>query len=256
MAEAAEKAVAHMAGSLRTPPLLLPSSLDRGDALVHAIRRELRAQGSSSSVAVPRPPFRFVTRTLPGKRSEWRAAGLLLPDAPGRDVLLPSRLLAGEAVLYVTHVNAVARTGPFQLDLLTRYVHPRLRIRQVIDPDRAARAVETNLAMRPAWSVIGGDVPPGIVVVTRDLIVGELIALCLAERFFDRGTEFANPWEDRVVQRATELELGAATPGEIRIELAAGEASATARAIVDFVQERIGIVVQERSELANDSRPS
>lgn len=263
IAEAAQDAVDHMARSFLTRPLLLPSSLDREDPLVHAIQRGIRDRERSSTMAVSELPLRLATSVFSAKRSEWRAAPLPLPDGPDRDVLLPRRFLAGDAVLYVTHVNAVAQTGPFQLDLLARYVHPRQRIRQVVDRDRAGLAAEINLAMQPGWGVIGCDVPPGVVAITRDLIAAELVALCLAERFFDRQTEFSSPWEDRVVQRATELELGARTPGDIRIGIVRepvrshGE-SGTRRSvhhIVQLIEERIGMVPKGEAESAEDSRP-
>lgn len=263
MAEAAGGAVEHIVSSLQAPFLLLPSSLDRRDALVHALKCGLRDRGRPSSVAVPAHPLRLLTGMFAAKRSEWRAADLSLPDGPDREVLLPIRLLAENAVLYVTHVNVVARTGPFQLDLLSRYAHSRHRIRQVVDPDRAGLAAETNLAMLPGWCVVGCDVPPGVIAITRDLIAGELFALCLAERFFDRHTEFSSPWEDRVVQRATELELGARTPGDIRIEIAGEDARSSEETrtrhsvhdIVAAVQERIGIATRIEAGSSCDPWP-
>lgn len=246
MVEAADGAAEHITRTSRISPLLLPSSLNRNDDLVASLRRSLRKRSTSSSVTVPDHPLRLVTGTISGRRTRWREATLVLPDKADRDVLLPSRLLEGDPLLYVTHVNAVAGTGPFQLDLLSRYLHPRARMRQVIDPDRAGLAAEVNVALRPAWSIIGADLSPGLVAVTRDLIAGELFALSIAERFFDRRAEFASPWEDRVVQRATELELGARTPNEIRIVVMAGGATPPegVHAIVEDVRLRIGTMPQ------------
>lgn len=260
MAGAVDGVVEHLAGSSCTLPLLLPSSLNQGDVLVGGMRRSFRARSVTASVAVPEPALRLPTGVLRGKRSVWRATGLSLPDKPDRRVLLPIRLLDADAVLYVSHVNAVARTGPFQLDLLSRYLHPRHRVRHLVDPDRADLAAEVNLVLRPDWCIVGCDVPPGVIAITRDLVAGELVALCLAERFFDRRAEFASPWEDRVVQRATELELGARAPGEIRVEIAGEGTNIREReavgAIVDLVRERIGIVSRKRSGLGDDSRPA
>lgn len=249
MVEAVAGAVEFIAGSLPESPCLLPSSLDRSDPLVQAIGRELLALERSSSVVVPEHPLRLLSGMFSAKRREWQAVDLSLPDRPDRDVLLPIPLLAGNTIVYITHVNAVARTGPFQLDLLSRYVHPRQRIRQVVDPYRAGLAAEINMGIQPGWCVVGCDVPPGIVAITRDLIAGELFALCLAERFFDRHVEFTSPWEDRVIQRATQLELGARTPGDIRIVISRLQVEANAESrtlhaiddIVNAVRERIGI---------------
>lgn len=246
MAEAADGAVNHIARSLAAPPLLLPSTLDQRDSLVAAMQRGFRARSVASSVVVPERSIRLGTRARSRNRPVWKGANLAVPDKPHHEMLLPIRLLEADTVLFVTHINAVARTGPFLLDLLSRYVHPRHRLRQLADRDRAGLAVEVNLALQPGWCVVGCDVPPGIVTISRDLIAGELIALCLAERFFDRQAGFASPWEDRVVQRATELELGARTPGEIGIELASEGMDTDDRdavsAVVDLVRERMGIV--------------
>ena len=260
MADAADGAVEHMTRSLSAHPLLVPSTLDQGDSLVGAVQRGFRARSVASSVVVPERSIRLGTGVLSRQRPVWKGAHLALPDKPYHEVLLPARLLEADAVIFVTYVNAVARTGPFQLDLLSRYLRPRHRLRQLVDPDRAGLAAEVNLALQPGWCIVGCDVPPGIVAITRDRIAGELIALCLAERFFDRRVEFASPWEDRVVQRATELELGARTPGEIWIDIM-GEAMDTregdaVRAIVALVRERIGIVSGESTGVADDSRPA
>lgn len=247
MDQAAIEAAGHIAGELESTPLLLSSSLTRKDALVRSLRRSLRTHAVSSSVVVPGPPFLMLSgmalRMVFGARSNWRAVRLPLPDKPDRDVVLPDRLLGPRPLLYITHIDTVARRGPFQLDLLSRYLHPRHRLRQVIDPDRAGLAAEINLLRRPAWCIIGSDGLPGLVAVTRDIIAGELFALCMAERFFDRPGEFSSPWEDRVVQRATELELGARTPDDIQIEVVGGtrRAGEAANAIVNQIQHRIGI---------------
>lgn len=249
VAEAVKEAMRNVVGLAQEATLVLPSSLDSGDPLVQVIRRELRARAISSAVLIPEHPVRLATGRLLARRTEWQAVPLALPDKPERTVSLPARLLTAGSALYATHVNTVARTGPFQLDLLSRYIHPRDRLRLLADQDRAGLAAEINLAARPAWSVIGCDVSPGIVAVATDLIAAELVALCLAERFFDRRGEFSSPWEDRVVQRATELDLGVSTPHHMRIEVvngASGTASEEAvAAIAAALRERIGIAARE-----------
>ncbi len=238
MQQAAIEAARFLSESLGPRALFLPSSLDREDHLVRALRRQLRTLSVASSVVVPQHPV-----LAAAVRTGWRAVEISPLDKAAREVLLPARLLAGDRIVYATHVDTVARRGPFQLDLLSRYVHPRGRIRQLVDPDRAGLAAEVNLAIRPEWSAIGWSGSLGIVAATRDMIAGELLALCMAERLFDRTTEFSSPWEDRVVQRATELELGARTPDDIRIRVAgdAANASGELAVIVDEIRQRIGI---------------
>jgi hypothetical protein len=148
-------------------------------------------------------------------------------------------------LIAVTDVAAVAGRGPFVLDLVARYAHPLSRIRQVVDRDRAGRAAEVNLTARPDWSVLGVTGPPAIVAVTNDLVAGELVALSLAEGLAGHGGEFASPWEDRVVQRATELELGARIPDDITLEVVATDNDTVEimRETVENLRRRIGIAM-------------
>jgi len=227
--------------------VMLPSSLDGDDALVQMLRQAMRSRGTASSVVIPDPPLRTAIRAISGAKAEWRSVDLTLPEGGSDEVLLPDPVISAGSLVYVTLVDSVARTGPFQLDLLSRFVNPRHRLRRLIDPDRAARAAEVNLARIPDWCVVGCTRPLGIVAVTRDVVGAELVALSLAERFFDRQAEFASPWEDRVVQRATELELGARIPGDIRIELELSNQATVAVAeqageVVDVLRRRIGMV--------------
>lgn len=244
LAEAATLATGCILPADDAAPVMLPSSLDGDDPLVQVLRQSMRCSGTASSVVVPDPLLRTALRVIAGARAAWRSVDLMLPEGPSDEVLLPDRVIAAEPLVYVTLVDIVARAGPFQLDLLSRFVYPRHRLRRLIDPDRAGRAAEVNLARTPDWCVVGCTAPPGIVGVTRDVVAAELLALSLAERFFDRQTEFASPWEDRVVQRATELQLGARIPGDIGIELSelsTGIFREQAREITDVLRQRIGI---------------
>lgn len=252
LARAAERAATAIAGGLTASPILLPSSLERGDVLSRSLQGAL---SPGARVLVPARGRRLVTAALGGEQREWSSATLPLPDGPPRTVLLPRDIVAGAPLLYVTQVDAVAGRGPFVLDLLARYTHPRSRARQVTDRDRAGLAAEVNLAVRPAWCLIGlGETAdaPAIAGLTCDLVAGELVALALAERMAGHRAEFASPWEDRVVQRATELELGARIPDDIRIEIVADRTTAVAmRDTVDHLRQRIGITSPARVRIDN-----
>ncbi|HEV2067135.1 MAG TPA: hypothetical protein VGR08_09870 [Thermomicrobiales bacterium] len=249
IAEAAAQATGCILPADGAAPVMLPSSLDGDDALVQALRQSMGSSGTASSVVVPDSPLRTAMRAIAGGRTAWRPVELIVPEGISDEVLLPAPVVAAGSLVYVTLVDSVARTGPFQLDLLSRFVHPRHHLRRLIDPDRAGRAAEVNLARIPDWCVVGCSVPLGFVGVTRDVVAAELLALSLAERFFDRQAEFASPWEDRVVQRATELELGARIPGYIGIEMSdhsTGVIREQAREIADIVRQRMGIVLPDR----------
>ena len=131
---------------------------------------------------------------------------------------LPASLLDATRLICVVDLDRVAKTGPFVLDLLARYVSPVDRLRIIASRERSVLVTEVNLAQRIDSIVISRMVDGQRVnVVTSDLVAGELSALTLSEMVVGGQRQWQTPWEDAVVQRATELELGARIPNDIRV---------------------------------------
>jgi hypothetical protein len=60
----------------------------------------------------------------------------------------------------------------------------------------------------------------GVVVAdTSDPIAAELVALAFADLDRPSSAEYTGPWEDQLVQRATELQIGVLLPSAISVEL-------------------------------------
>src|SRR5690606_34549783 len=122
-------------------------------------------------------------------------------------VRLPASLLDATRLICVVDLDRVAKTGPFVLDLLARYVSPVDRLRIIASRERSVLVTEVNLAQRIDSIVISRMVDGQRVnVVTSDLVAGELSALTLSEMVVGGQRQWQTPWEDAVVQRATELE--------------------------------------------------
>ena len=74
---------------------------------------------------------------------------------------------------------------------------------------------------------------------TCDPVAAELFALALSEGVLGSDLAFTGPWEDPVVQRATELELGVVVPHQIELVIHGdpGDAWAT----LERIAGRIGV---------------
>ncbi len=149
----------------------------------------------------------------------WHRDVLNRLDARLVEVRLPTVVVEAPARIALAAVHP-DRHAPIALDVLTRFTHPRLRLLLRTAPDREALAAEVNLACRLDLLVITGQlgaVP--VAVITRDLIAAELFGLAMREDPVLSSRELAGLWEDKLVQRATELDLGMAVPTQLRLHL-------------------------------------
>jgi hypothetical protein len=205
---------------------ILPSSLRAVDPLAGAIQ----ALCPHSVV--------FVSRTS----ARSRRVAIAHPAALLRAVRLPEMIATAEHLICAVDLDEVATSGPFVLDLLARCVSPLDRARILASRQRAARVAEVNLAKRIDVVIMSRTVDnERVFVATSDLIAGELAALTMSENEPDAKSSLQTPWEDAVVQRATEFELGARYPGDMLIENRAGTSSSAAASITAAFHLRIGI---------------
>lgn len=225
--------------------ILLPSSLDANDPVARQAAGILRAQGIDAAI-VPPPDTRTRLASFlraPAHDAAWTRMPLARRDTALHQVTLPTRLVAARSRVAVCDLDRVAARGPFILDLLAHYTHPRDRLRLLASGQRGQSVAEVNLALPSMPALIamtdGGAV---LVAITRDPVVGELLALALAELKVGRDVSYTGPWEDGVVQRATELDLGVHYPGEIELawDIAPDLASRT-HALREHIVLRLGL---------------
>ena len=222
-----------LAGFSGAPPLLVPSTGESQDSLLSAVRSALHASGVTADVCVPaHGPGRMI-------RGAWTSLEIDAPDLPRRKVRIASGLVDA-APWIICDVDAVARTGPFVLDVLSRHLHPFDRLRLLADRDRERSAADLNLAIRPVWNVIGGHAGTGyLLAATRDPVAAELVALAMSELALGPDVGYTGPWEDPVVQRATELELGVVIPHQIALTIHGDPGDS--RAALERIAGRIGV---------------
>lgn len=243
LARAAAALLPVMTAHFQGATVVLPSSLDPMDPVADAVLAHLPGE-AEGVVTVPvsggAARRAFLSPTVLG---DWRDMPILAPGCKLQSALVPGRIASAEKRVVAVDVVEVARHGPFVLDLAARYVHPRQRVRVVADAARSDLAAEIASAVHVDLFVVSLTLREGtFLAVTNDPIAAELVALALSERCIGSASAFTGPWEDAVVQRATELELGVLLPSRIRL-LPSGTAlqQPWADEIVEHVRRRLGI---------------
>lgn len=229
----------HMAGSIA----LLPSSLDSRDPFIALVRKSL-PEVSHPFVSLPvsgaAARRAFVTPSVIGR---WIDRPVKVPDGSLNAVTWPQDLAQADHRMVVIDVVEVARKGPFALDLSARYIHPRQRMRLLSSSQREAQAAEIASALSiDLFAVYLAQRDGVMLAVTSDIIAAELVALAMSELCVGSPRSFTGPWEDAVVQRATELELGVLLPDRMRLVLDGPDRSSHwSQRITEHIRMRLGI---------------
>ena len=195
---------------------LLPSTLVATDRICSVLTNARRGKGQMTTVVPPQGIAPAVADML--TRHAWQSVSLPVPDFPSSKIRMHRTVVNARSVAIVTDVDAVRGKGPFVLDLVARYVHPLDRVRLIASKRRDDAAAELSLVLtdKDVQCVVVTRVASGfLVAMTVDLIAAELVALGLADLGLPAGEATTGPWEERTVQRATELEMGARLPSDI-----------------------------------------
>lgn len=229
----------HMSGSVA----LLPSSLDAKDPFVALVGKSL-PEVARPFVALPvsgaAARRAFLTPNVIGR---WIDRPVNASDSTLTSVTLPQDIAQANHRIVVTDVVEVARKGPFVLDLPARYVHPRQRMRILSSSQREAQAAEVASAFSSELFAIYLAQREGVMLAaTTDIVAAELVALAMSELCVGSPRSFTGPWEDAVVQRATELELGVLLPNRLRIIVNGPDrASHWSQRISEHIHLRLGV---------------
>lgn len=222
---------------------ILPSSLDGKDPFAAMVTEALPAIAQPftalpvSGAAARRA---FLTPNVIGR---WIDRPVHIDDGSFTSVTWPQDVAQASHRIIVTDVVEIARKGPFVLDLAARYIHPRQRMRLLSSSQREAQAAEVASALSIELFAVYLAQREGVMLaVTTDIIAAELIAIAMSELCVGSPRSFSGPWEDPVVQRATELELGVLLPDRMRIMLNGPDRDTNwSQRIFDHVRLRLGV---------------
>lgn len=231
--------VGHMQGEVA----VLPSSLDAKDPFVQSVLAEL-PEVTQPFVLLPvsgaAARRAFLTPNVIGR---WIDRPVRLDEAAHLTVTWPQDLAQANHRIIVTDVVEIARKGPFILDLAARYIHPRQRMRFLSSSQRESQAAEIASGLSIDLIVVYLAQREGVVMaVTTDMIAAELTAIAMSELCVGAPRSFTGPWEDSVVQRATELEMGAVLPDRMKLILdGPARSAAWSQRIYDHIRLRLAI---------------
>ncbi|MCA9832842.1 MAG: hypothetical protein KC435_02775 [Thermomicrobiales bacterium] len=233
--------LAHMSGHVA----ILPSNMEHDDARAQGVAGML-PDDATAHIKVPMTGTAarraFLTPSVLG---HWIDRPVLAADATMSAVTLPQDIAQASHRIVVLTVDEWYRPGPFILDLPARFIHPRQRMRLLASSERGAVAAEVASAfVYDLCVIVHIDVDEGrqMVIATTDAIAAELMALALSELATGVPRGFTGPWEDLVVQRATELELGVVLPQQIRLIVGGAAANDPwSMGMIEHVRMRLGI---------------
>lgn len=229
----------HMRGSIA----VMPSSMDAKDPFVGLVSAALPEQSHPfTAVPVSGAAARraFVTPNVIGR---WIDRTIQSSGTTLQSITCPQEIAQADHRVVVTDVVEVARMGPFVLDLPARYIHPRQRMKLLASGQREHLAAEVAGAYSLDLMAVYMSHREGVVLaVTTDPIAAELVALAMSELCLGSPRSFTGPWEDPVVQRATELEMGVVLPNRIHIIVdGPNRADHWAQRVASHVHLRLGV---------------
>jgi len=156
------------------------------------------------------------------RQSGWTKVDVS-PRAPRlRTVRLPRSLVESHAIAGASDLRVMSSKRPLiALGLWAPLASPVQRLGARVTGPREGLTAEIGLAIQPAALIAIANLDasgPLAMVVSSDPIATELMALALWQSRAPSSIDLAGPWEDPLVQRATELGLGVTQPSQLAIE--------------------------------------
>lgn len=193
------------------------------------------------TVFTARPPLHLILSTRFG-RGAWATIDRSPPVAR-RDPVSILRSIAE------TSTRALVVSLPFAhphrqrrpIAALAAFAHPRQRLAALLDSGRGSAAVDIAAAIGPSLVILVGHVDDRpLAVATTDLVAAELVWLALVPPDRDAAASpQPGPWEDTLVQRATQLDLGARSATQFRFVAPGDPDDPARRAFVHGIVEKI-----------------
>lgn len=206
-----------------TAPILVLTGGHGGDRWSTTALSVLQDAAPAASIAIHRVPGPLATirRSVVSARGGWIDHALPQGAEHFTRVSIPADI-AG-AALYLAIDTAGHASA---LETLAAYTRPRQAVAARLDRRRLGLAAELAAPLMPRLILLHALLGRRhLVAATADRVAAELVYLALRQDGADDDTHRIGPWEDRLVQRATELDLGVHLPSELAIVVASDDAS-------------------------------
>lgn len=227
-----------------------PSAAASVPPAVEVARHAFLATGHRVVLLTPPPLFRAGWRTPNQELGQWTSVPLSPLSGAMSHAILPDRLLAADSLVLINDVrHSDELRPPLALGIWRQYLHPKQRLlvnlasrRLPIDAEIGALIRPRAIILLPYWS------QGTLAVVSSDRIAAELVGLAIHQATRHPFAAAAGPWEDPIVQRATELHLGVRLPADLIIEwrwleVSDSEREADLARLADVVSSRLGVAL-------------
>lgn len=200
------------------------SSLIAAHHLAALLRRDTTTPGSPniSRVVSVIEPDDTRARLAASLRIARRYNTVVITAPAAKYCKLPVRrdVAEAQALIGVGSVESSRSPGLLAIGHWTQYIDPRLSVSLLHPSRREPKVADVALAISPTIAgtlLIGQHLGYVVCIWARDLVAAELAGLGLwSANLPDRHDRFG-PWEDPVVQRSTDLDLGALVPSDLSI---------------------------------------
>jgi len=186
------------------------------DEAVEHVAHSIQNRGRFVRVSTPPPSLAGAWRHA--RTSDWVGTDVSHRTGRLRRAVLPIEIAGASCLVAVTSISpADAPADPIVIGMWARFAHPRQRTGARLSNPRDGLTAEIALAVNPALVLVFAtldDMP--ILIATSDQLVAELSGLAIRQCMVRTSSDSIGPWEQPLVQHATELDLGVATPSEIR----------------------------------------
>lgn len=182
------------------------------------------------------------------RRDHWTQVDIDARAQRLRTVRMPTGLVGAQRLLVINDLRGLDAARPvIAIGLWTLFAHPVVRVGARFGGTTDGLTAEIALSVHPdRYVLIDSDARQGLtyLLATPDIIVAELMLLSLRQQ--RAGLRGTGPWEDPLVQAATELNLGVRNAEQIDIDtlisptLSSQQREAAASSIVQAA-ELIGV---------------
>ena len=191
-------------------------------------------------------------------RSKWANIDVDALAPRLRSVRLPKSLVDSAGLAVAADLRAIDPDRPVvALGLWALLAAPEQRLGALITGPREGLTAEIGLAVSPdvLIAVVGlSSTGPLVGIVTDDPIALELIALAFWQSRQPSRFDLPGPWEDPLVQRATELGLGITQPSQLDVKLLASSdlPRAESHAAVSQLQHALTLIGVDSPDILQD----
>lgn len=233
-------------GATATLALATRSQLELPAGPGRLVSRALKQRGFSCSLIAP--PDTAVGSWFRASKTEWKAVELTALAGRLERVWLPASIVDASTLVAVNNIRSLSEArDPISIGIWSKFAHPRQRAGAWLSNDRDGLTAEIASAVRPALILLFAKWRSfTVIVASDDQVATELAGRSIQQLSGELLDVSTAPWENPLVQHASELGVGIQRPSQIvsKVIWAGSQGGSAASAFTGFATDvlaRIGV---------------